>query len=118
MKVKLHQIVNSAESLKSLLEIKLPAKISYRLKRLVNKLDPILATYNEKRNELVKEFGEEQEDKSIKVADEAKLKLFLEKLNEVLEIEEEIDFELINIEDLGDVVIAPKDLVEWIFLNE
>jgi len=117
MKVKLHQIVNSAEPLKTLIEVKLPVKISYRLKRLVNKLAPILTTYNEKRNELVKEFGEVQEDKNIKVTEE-KLKPFLEKLNEVLEVEEEIDFELINIEDLGDVVIAPKDLVEWIFINE
>lgn len=115
MQIKLSEIVNSTEQLKNLLEVKLPVKISYRINRLVNKLNPILQTYNEKRNDLIKEFGEEQEDKSISVKDPEKLKLFAEKLQELLQVEEKLDFDKINIEDLGEVVIAPKDIPEFIF---
>ncbi len=116
MKIQLSAIVNSTEQIKSLLEIKLPVKISYKIKRLVDKLNPILKAYEDKRNELVKEFGEQNEDGSFQVKDGAKVKEYITKLTELLEVEEEIDwFEPIKIEELGDVQIEPKNITNFVF---
>jgi hypothetical protein len=116
IKITLNEIVGNAENLKELQTIKLPVKISYRIMRLVNKLDPILKVYDEKRNELVKEFGEPVDEQgNKKVTDPAKLKLFAEKLGELLKTEENIDFDLLKIEDLGDVKIEPKLLIPFLF---
>jgi len=115
MKLKLSTIVNSVENLKALQTKEMPIKVSYKIKRLIDKLAPILKAYEEKRTELIKEYGEEQEDKTLSVTDPEKLKIFFEKLNEVLEIEEEIDFEPIKIEEMGNVVVSPNQLVDYIF---
>lgn len=115
MQIKLKDLVNNVENIKGLQEIKFPIKVSYKIKRLVDKLNPILTSYDEKRNELVKEFGEEGENGAIQVTDPEKLKLFTEKFAELLEVEEEIDFEPIKIEEVGNVELEAKNLVGFIF---
>ncbi len=115
MKIQIKEVVNNVENIKALQEVSLPIKVSYKIKRLVDKLNPIVKSYEEKRTDLVKEFGEKQEDESVSVTDPEKLKLFVEKLNELLAIEEELDFEPIKLEELGEISIAPKDLVDFIF---
>jgi hypothetical protein len=128
MKIKLADIVNNASSKTNedgtikeeslfvqLQEVKFPVKVSYRIKRLISKLEPILKAYNEKRNELVKEFGEIQEDKTLKVSDPEKLKLFYEKINELLTTEEEVEFEAIKVEELGDIEVPAKLLINFVF---
>jgi len=128
MKIKLLDIINNATPKKNedgtlkedsilaqLQEVKFPFKVSYRIKRLTDKLQPILTAFDANRNELIKEFGEEQENKAFQVTDKEKLKLFYEKLNELLIIEEEVEFEKIKVEELGDVQISSKLLVDFIF---
>ena len=65
--------------------------------------------------ELVKEFGDKQEDDTIKVTDPAKLTLFIEKHAELLSTEDEVEFEKIKIDDLGDIAVPTKLLVDFIF---
>ena len=119
MKVKLSEIVNGIESIRAIQEVKLPVKISYRIKRLVDKLAPILKAYDEKRNELISELGSEETNekgekvKSIK--DPEKVKVFMEKIIELTNVEEDIDFTPIKISELGEVSIAPKDFINWMF---
>jgi hypothetical protein len=115
MIIKLEQIINGVESLKELQEVKLPVKISYRIARLVVKLQPELTVYENKRNELIKELGTEQENGDFKITDPEKLKTFTEKMKELWDMEVEIDWELLKIDDLGDIVVAPKLLNLFIF---
>ncbi len=115
MKIKLADVINNQDNIRALQEVKLPVKISYRIKRLVDRLQSPLKTYEEKRNELVKEFGDEQEDKTFAVKDPEKLKLFMAKFNELVQVEEEIEFEKIKIDDLGDVKVEARLLVDFIF---
>ncbi|MEI6532483.1 MAG: hypothetical protein WCO06_01445 [Candidatus Roizmanbacteria bacterium] len=117
MKVKLSQVVNSSEDIKKLLEVKLPVKVSYRLSRLVSKLQPYLTIYEAKRNELVKEFGEAPDKEgNVKVKDPEKLKQFMAKFSELLSEDIDIDFEKIKIDTLGDMSIEPKLLlIDFIF---
>jgi hypothetical protein len=116
MKIILSDIINNLDSLKSLQALPLPVKVSYRLKRINDKLTPITKSYEEKRLELVREFGTKQpESEDIKVTDPEKLTIFYQKLSEVLKVEEDVDFEQIKISDLGDITVPPKDLVAFIF---
>lgn len=116
IKVKLSEIVSHVGSIRALQEVKLPVKVSYKISRLASKLDPILESYNQKRNDLIKEYGEEQEDKSLQVTDPEKLKEFSLKLKELFDIEESIDwFEPIKLSELGDIHVEPKNVVSWIF---
>lgn len=118
MKLKLLQIVNSIDSLNILIDTKFPAKVSYRIKRIADKLDPIIKTYNDKRNELVKEHGTKDEDsETISVKDPEQIKIFAEKLNEILEVEEEVDITPIPSEMLGDTEVEPKHLVDFVFVD-
>lgn len=129
MKVKLNEIVSYATPVTNedgtvkeeavfvqLQSIKFPVKVSYRIKRLMDRLQPIFKTYDAKRNELVLEFADAPDKEgNQKVTDPEKLKLFYEKLKELLESEEEIEWEKLKVEDLGDVPVAPKLLVPLIF---
>lgn len=114
LKIKLHEIVNSVESIKDLQKVDFPVKVSYKIKRLVDKLNPILEAYNTKKNELIKEYGTETDGK-ITVTDPEKFKLFIEKHTELVEVDEEIDFEPLKLEELGDVKIAPEKLASFMF---
>jgi len=118
MKIKLADIINSLESLKALQEVKFPVKVSYRLKRLVDKLDPEVKLFYEKRNEMIMELGTKQEDGSTKIVEDEKLKTFAEELTKLGEVEIDVDYEPVKVEDLGDAVVAPKDLVPFVFANE
>jgi hypothetical protein len=82
---------------------------------LVDKINPIVETYNQKRNDLIMELGEKQEDGSTKVVDPDKVKEFSEKLMELLTVEEEIDYTKIKVDELGDVKIEPAKLVDFVF---
>lgn len=128
MQITLGQIINGAtpktkedgtkieESvLVQLQDINFPVKVSYKIKRLIDKLAPILKTYDEKRNDLIKELGEKQEDGSTKITDIEKIKLFYEKLNELLSTEEEVEFDKIKVEELGDIAVSSKLLLDFVF---
>lgn len=115
MNLKLEQILNEANNISALQEVKLPVKVSYRIKRLVDKLTPILKNYNEKRNELVEEFGEEDpKTKNFKVKKENE-KEFFAKVEELTQVEENIDFTPIKIEEINNLNLEPKLLISWIF---
>ena len=115
IKIKVNDVVGSVENIKSLLEIKLPVKVAYRISKLVNKLQPTLTVYEENRTKLIKEYGDVQEDGNTSVKDPEKLKLFAEELGKLLEVEEEIDFDKINVDELEGINIEAKLLVSWIF---
>lgn len=117
MKIKLETIVNNVENLKTLQKIEMPFKVAYKIKRLIDKLQPALKIYDEKRTELVKKYGEpidKDEEKGFQVIPE-KLEDFYKELQEVVLVEEEIDFDPIKTEDLGDVKLAPNQIIDFVF---
>lgn len=113
--MKLQTIVNEVDSINALQEIKLPVKVSYRIKRLVDKITPILKNYNEQRNELVKKFGEEDEKTQTWNVKKENLTEFYEELQKLLDVEETLEFEKIKIDELAGIQIEAKLLLSWIF---
>ncbi len=118
VKIKLQDIISHEASLVKLLEIKLPVKASYRIKRLIDKLQPELKTFVEKRMELFKEYGVHDEEKdtySVENISKSAREEFDSKIIELLELEVNIDFEKLKIDELGDVKIEPKLLIDFVF---
>lgn len=115
MNIKLSEILENAENIRLLQELKLPIKVSYRIKRLVDKISPIFNTYNDNRESLIKELGEE--DPKTKIFSVTKLneKEFFAKIKELKEVEEEVDYKPIKISELGEMNIEPKLLISFIF---
>ena len=116
MEIRLGDIVGNVENIQELQKVKLPVKVSYKIMRLANKLDPILKSFNSSKDELIKEYGEKNEnDDNFTVKDPVKLSEYVKKLGELLDTKEQVEFEPINVEDLGDVVLEAKLLVPFIF---
>lgn len=115
MKIKILEILSESQNIQNLQTLKLPVKVSYRIKRLIDKLTPILKSYEEKRVELIKELGTENEEtKEFNVSKENETE-FYAKIKELQGVEEEIDFTPIKIEELGQIEIEPNKLVSFIF---
>jgi hypothetical protein len=123
MKVTLNQLVSSQQSLQNLVGMSLPISVSYKISKLINKSQPDLTIYEEKRVALVKEFGIEDPETKNTTVQPDKLEEFQAKIKELLEVETDInfadgkDFEKISIASLGNVQVTPADLVklDWIF---
>ena len=77
MKIKLETIYNSLDSFKLLMVQELPVPVSYKFTQLFKKLNVQFTVLENKRLELVKEFGEEQEDGVVVVKDEDRRQEFL-----------------------------------------
>ena len=118
IKITLNDVVSNLENIKALQDIKFPVKVSYKIMRLVNKLNPIYTIYEEKRNALVKEYADAPDEQgNVRVTDPEKLKLFSEKLKELLETTDDVDFEPISVTELGNVEVESKLLVPFIFID-
>jgi hypothetical protein len=116
IKIKLSEVINNLENLQNLFKNKLPVKVAYRLKRLSAKLDSELKAYDETKNAMILEIAKDLPDNT-KITSEnvEELKEFNKRHAELLAEEIEIDFEQLSVEELGDVVVAPNELVPFIF---
>ena|SRR3990167_697517 len=116
MKITLEKVVNSVEGLNALLVLKLPIKIAYRVAKLVNgQISSELKAYNEARNKLIADLGEKDpKSDNIQVKPE-NIQEFREKITELLAEEVELNFEPIDLAELGDIQIEPRQIVEFIF---
>jgi hypothetical protein len=115
MKLKFQEIVGSSDALKAISNCSLPIKISYSIGKLIN--GPItreLKIYDEQRIKLVTEYGTKDENGGTSVKPD-KIEEFAKKLQELLDVEIEIEWTKIKIEDLGDIKLEPKNIVPWIF---
>lgn len=113
--MKLRKLVDSIGSLNELSGIKLPAKISFKISVLLNDLNDVFDNYEKSKNELIMEHGIET-DEGYKIPEE-NYDMVNQKLSDLLEEEVPVEFEVININDIGDVEIEPKILLglTWLF---
>lgn len=112
--MKLKTIIENIENIKALQEVKLPVKASFKMKKIINALQPDLKIYDEKRGELIKEYGTEKEDGKFNVPKE-NWEEFAKKTNELLAVEIEDNWGKIKIEELEDIKIEPKLLLDFVF---
>jgi len=119
--MKLNQIIGSQESLAKLLELKIPIKVSYKVSKLINKIQPDLKIYEEKRMDLFKEYGVLDEEKQVYNLKPENIEKFSEDLKTLLDTDIDMSFgegkelEKIKINDLSGE-IEPKYLIalDWL----
>lgn len=126
--LKLETLINSAEGLKGLSQKKLKAKTAYVIGKILKAADAEMASFNETRMELIKKYGEKdengelvQDDKgNVRVSQES-IENFSNELKGLLDTEIEIAGNKIKMDDLGDVEFTPQEMAqleEFIELDE
>ena len=117
MQITLKKLVEDRLKIKMLAKKEFPVKVSYWIGRVLDKVESEYKEYENRRLELVRKLGKEQEDRPDywKVTDENQ-KAFKEAIGK---IEEEVvefgNINKINIEELGPIKIEPELLVNWLF---
>jgi hypothetical protein len=111
MLLKLSEMFGITRSLPKLAEKELPVKISYRLMKLLKQCSLEMETLEEARVKLVEKYSEKVEgEDQVKVSDENTEK-FQKEFGDLLAEEVEVDFDPIDISDLGDIPFSTNDLV-------
>ena len=120
--------LTSKESLDAIMELKMPAKVSFSLARISSKITTLLEDIDKVRNKIVTDFSEKDEKgevvfkkdedgndtTSVTVTD---IEGYNKSINELMEIEVEIDEDKINEKDIENEKIESKHLMQllWMF---
>lgn len=114
MKVKLGDVYVSVNVLNKILDTELPVTVSYKMMKLVNKLNDELKTIEDQRVKLVKKYSTEEQGT---VSEDNKNK-FLQEFSVLLETEIDLDWEKIPLKTLdNNLKLSVNDLskVQYIF---
>lgn len=113
MTVTLEKIVLAEKALKSLAEVKLPIKVSYRVGKLLQAVTPELLEFNKQRDKLIVELGEKDEkgaNYTIQPNTPA-MQEFATRLGELLPLKVEINADPISMTTLGEIDLTPGEMV-------
>ena len=105
-------------AVQKLMAASLPIKTTFRLKKFIVGLEVELKIFEETRESIVKEYGEKDEDGTLKTNEQGLISLdaaraseWQTKLSELFSLETQIDVPKISIEDLcEDVKLSANDL--------
>lgn len=115
MKIKLVKIYSIGASMDKLLARDLPIKQSYWLGKNASKIAIELKEVEKVRNDLIKKFGIENDNKMWSVPKD-KQEEFFKSFNEVLEEEIEIGLTPISIKELGDIKLSGQEVADLEFM--
>ena len=107
MKLTNERILNDANGLGQLTQIKLPTKVSYAIAKNIDKIQSILKIYNNEKQKLIDQYSVKDEEGKTKIGEDNKITIKAEFLTdwskdikELNEIENEIDIHKFNISSL------------------
>jgi hypothetical protein len=106
--MKLIKIVNAVNNLNKLSEMLLPAKESFKIIKLMQKIEPELQNYNVQRNKLLAKYGDSEDGKTFVIKEEEKENF----TKEIIDLENiEIDFEFDKIKISEKLTMKASDLI-------
>lgn len=109
MKITLAYLIESRPSLEKLFNANLPIKTSFRLRKIISKINDELKHFEEERIKLAKTLGAEEEGK-FTIKGEGNLNKFRDAMAELLKEEIEMEFDAISVDSLGeDLKLSPLD---------
>ena len=115
MQVKLSEVYNSIEPLNKLSEMQLPLNVSYKLVKMVKKLNDEIESIEKMRQKLIKKHGKEEENGGIRVPEEKKQD-FINEFTTLLNTKIKLDFEPISLQELKDLTMSVSDMGRLHFL--
>jgi ribose 5-phosphate isomerase len=112
--MKLAELVNSTKALQDLLTQKLPIELAFELKTFISKLNPELSSYDEIRNEKVKQYGGKTDDGFTVLPEN--LDVFFKEIAELLDKEIDCVPPVVKIKDLKGCTMSIADLtiLSWL----
>lgn len=117
IKLKIGDLVNSTEALQKLSQKEMKAKLSWQVTRLLKAADKELQEFNETRMNLIKKYGEKDENGELITDDKGNCHIleastidFSNELNELVDTEVEISANKIRIDDLENIDFTPADM--------
>jgi hypothetical protein len=117
MKIKLGEIAAAVPAMNNLAQMKWPIKISYRIGKIVRQLNAEMEHYGQSREELIRKYGVETGER-VEVTPE-NTKVFIDELKQLNEVEVELPIFSIKLSELGEVDLAPIDLVNaWFVFSD
>jgi len=112
----LKEIVESKKVIEDLMEVKLPIAVSYKLNKVYKKVVEENKSFEEKRLELIKTYGEQTDkEKDTWTVKQENVDQFFKELEELTKVEVDIEFPKIKLSELQDITIEPKKVVPWLF---
>jgi hypothetical protein len=118
--VKLREVVNGLDSINNIATLKLPVFTSFKISLFLKNINPIIDTYEQERNKLIKECGvpvvEDGKETGNYTFPDGKAAEFNEKIKDVLEADLGVAVPEIKIADLGDIQIEPSKLIPIMWL--
>jgi hypothetical protein len=117
VKVTLNQLVATKNLLQDIVKLKLKAKYAFSLAKVLEKIISETTKYEEVRSNLVKEYGETDDDGKIGLTPQSEhYEKVVNELNELLSTEIELDFNKLSIDALGDNEIEVEKIIALSYL--
>ena len=117
IKVKISDLLNSTDTLQKLAKKDFKAKLAWSISRLLKSAETEIQSFNETRMNLIKKYGEKDENDELitddqgncKISDESTLE-FSNQLNELINTEVEINANKIKITDIENLDFTPIEM--------
>ena len=117
IKVKISELINSTETLQKLSQKDFKAKLAWSVARLLKAAEAEIQSFNETRMNLIKKYGEKDENGELITDDKGNCKInndsineFSNELNDLIATEVEINANKIDINLLENVDFTPAEM--------
>lgn len=117
--VKLEELVNATEGLKGLSQKSLKGRCAYTVGKILKSADAEIQSFNETRMELIKKYGEKDENGELKTEENGNVRIpaeqieaFSKELRELLDTNVEISANKIKMDDIGEVEFTPAEMAQ------
>lgn len=117
--ITLEQLVNSTEGLRGLSQKTLKARPAYAVAKILKAAEAEITSFNETRMNLIRKYGEKNENNELKSDDNGNVRIppevlddFNKELQELLGTEIEINANKIRIDDIGDVEFTAAEMAQ------
>lgn len=117
IKVTIADLLNSTETLQKLSQKDFKAKLAWSIARLLKSAEAEIQSFNETRMNLIKKYGEKDENDELITDDNGNCKIpnanmveFNDELKDMLDAEVEINANKLSIDLLEDIEFTPSDM--------
>ena len=119
IKIKISELLNSTEALQKLAGTELKAKLAWQVGRILKAAEVEIQSFNETRMNLIKKYGEKDENGELITDEQGNCKIvegdineFSNELNDLINSEVEISGNKIKIDDLDKVDFTPAEMAQ------
>lgn len=117
--IKLEQLVNSTDGLKGLAQKSLRARPALAVAKILKAADAEMTTFNETRLNLIKKYGDKDENGEVKQDEKGNVHIpnealddFTKELKELLDTQVEINANKIKMSDVENVEFTPAEMAQ------